>query len=378
MPLAVTHRKGTFIRRLKLHFNDSSTQRRLVRGGLIAANVAVLALVAGIVLVFPRSGHSGQANAISANTNAAAANPLDQLASAKIALTVARMSGLSETTAITNQADSQSAELTMAPASATVVSKPQVVTTAFKTNKDIVMHVAVAGDTVSSLAAQYGVPSDSIRLSNNLSGDGVQVGAKLWIPPVPGMVYTVAAGDTPESLATKYSSNKDKIIAFNDAEISGLKPGERIVIPDAVKVVPVVKAASTYSLGWGGGGSATYGYNGYDYGYCTWYVANKRAAAGNPVPSNLGNAATWATRAAAYGLATGRTPQVGAAGITSTSGAGHVVYVEQVNDDGSIWVSEMNSYGQVSMTNSTPTGGWGRVDWKLLSADRANSVSYVY
>jgi surface antigen len=376
MPLARTARKGTFLRRLKAQFNQLSTHRRLVRGGLVAANVAILTLVAGIVIINPRSASTGQANAIAASSSAGA-NPLDQLASAKIALTVARMSGLAETTAITNQADSQSAELTMASASASVVSKPQVVTTAFKTNKDIVSYTTVSGDTVSSLAAKYGVTSDSIRLSNNLSGDGLQVGTNLLIPPVNGMVYTVVAGDTPESLATKYNSNKDKIIAFNDAEISGLKAGERIVIPDAIKVVAVAKAVSVYSLGWGGG-SATYGYNGYDYGYCTWYVANRRASAGNPVPSNLGNAATWATRAAAYGLATGRTPQVGAAGVTSTSGAGHVVYVEVVNDDGSIWVSEMNSYGQVSMTNTAPAGGWGRVDWKLIPADRAGSISYVY
>jgi N-acetylmuramoyl-L-alanine amidase len=377
MPFARTARKGTFIRRLKTQISTMSTHRRLVRGGLIAGNIIILALVAGIVLINPRPAASGHANAIAGGVSAAA-NPLDQLASAKIALTVARMSGLSETTAITNQADSQSAELTMASASASVVSKPQVVTTAFKTNKDIVTYTTVNGDTVSSLAAKYGVTSDSIRLSNNITGDGLQVGTKLVIPPVNGMVYTVASGDTAESLATKYNSNKDKIIAFNDAEIKGLSPGERIVIPDAIKVVVAAKAASTYSLGWGGGGSATYGYNGYDYGYCTWYVANKRASAGNPVPSNLGNAATWATRAAAYGLATGRTPQVGAAGVTSTSGAGHVVYVEQINDDGSIWVSEMNSYGQVSMTNTSPAGGWGRVDWKLISADRAYSISYVY
>lgn len=353
----------------------------MLRASLITANVAILAVVAGIVLIHPQPATGSQSNAIASGTSVAA-NPLDQLASAKIALTVARMGGLSETTAITNQADSQSAELTMASANASVISKPQVVTTAFKTNKDIVTYTAVAGDTVSSLASKYGVTSDSIRLSNNLTSDGLQVGSKLVIPPVNGMVYTVAAGDTPDSLATKYNSNKDKIVAFNDAEISGLTLGERIVIPDAIKVVPVARAAATTaaSLGWGGGGggSASYGFNGYDYGYCTWYVANKRASAGNPVPDNLGNAATWATRAAAYGLPTGRTPQVGAAGVTSTSGAGHVVYVEQVNADGSIWVTEMNSYGQVSMNNTAGAGGWGRVDWKLIPADRANGIGYVY
>src|SRR2546429_4403542 len=51
------------------------------------------------------------------------------------------------------------------------------------------------------------------------------------------------------------------------------------------------------------------------------------------------------------GLSVGRTPAVGAAVVTSHRGAGHVAYVEKVNDDGSVWISEMNSYGQASMTD---------------------------
>jgi surface antigen len=226
------------------------------------------------------------------------------------------------------------------------------------------------------LASKFGVTSDSIRWSNGLSSEKIPAGKQLVIPPVSGVVYTVKSGDTVDSLAQKYSSSKDQILADNDAEVSGLKVGQRILIRGGIQ--PVARTASVYvntSFSFGGG-SATYGYNGYDYGYCTWYVANKRLAAGSPMPTNLGNASTWAVRAAAYGLATGRRPQVGAAIVTSTSGAGHVAYVERVNDDGTIWVSEMNSHGQVSIDNPAPAGGWGRVDFKLIT--NPTSYSYVY
>ena len=353
--------------------NRKSTRRKIVRGSLVGVNVLLIAVVAAVVVAYPHSRNantpqlSSNSSVVSADSTSPA-NPLDQLASANIALTVARMSGLAETTAVTNQADSQSTELALSTATSSVVAKPQVVTTTFKSNKDIITHTVAPGETVSALATKYGGTSDSIRWSNGLSGESLQVGKVLQIPPQNGIVYTVASGDTADSLAKKYNANRDQIIAFNFAEVSGLKVGEKIVIPNGVKPVPIVRTATTYSFGWGGGGGggvAAYGYNGYDYGYCTWYVANVRKASGNPLPSNLGNASTWGIRAKAYGLPTGTTPRVGAAVVTSTRGAGHVAYVEKINDDGSFWVSEMNSSGQASMTDPTPRGGWNVRDYKI-------------
>ena len=344
--------KAAFIKRTKSKLNRSSTRKRLIRIGLVSLNIAILGVVAAVVLVNPRSGHVEQSSAAVASANEVA-NPLDQLASANIALTVARMGNLPETTAVTNQADSQSTELTMAATSSNVIAKPQVVTTSFKSNKDIVEHTVVAGETVSSLATKYGVTSDSIRWSNSLSGNTLTAGKVLLIPPVNGIVHKVVAGETADSLAKKYSSDRDKLIAFNFAETSGLQPGELIVIPNGSVAAVVARAASSYSFGWGG--SAQYGYNGYDYGYCTWWVAHLRAQAGNPLPSNLGNASTWGIRAKAYGLPTGTTPRVGAAVVTSTSGAGHVGYVTSVNADGSFVMSEMNHLG------------WNRTDTRTMT-----------
>lgn len=77
--------------------------------------------------------------------------------------------------------------------------------------------------------------------------------------------------------------------------------------------------------------------NTYSYGYCTWYVKNRRP----DLPNNLGNADTWVARAAAQGLATGSRPAKGAVGQRGM----HVVYVESVNGDGTVTVSEMNHVG---------------------------------
>jgi surface antigen len=336
--------------------------------------VALLAVVF-LVIKSPNSDSNVRQSAV-AGAAPTAAGPLDQLSSADIAVHVARMTSLPEAVAVTNQADSEATQLAITATENKVVAKPQVVTTSLKSAKDIKSYTTVNGDTLSSLASKFGVTSDSIRWSNGLSSEKIPAGKQLVIPPVSGVVYTVKSGDTVDSLAQKYSSSKDQILADNDAEVSGLKVGQRILIRGGIQ--PVARTASVYvntSFSFGGG-SATYGYNGYDYGYCTWYVANKRLAAGSPMPTNLGNASTWAVRAAAYGLATGRRPQVGAAIVTSTSGAGHVAYVERVNDDGTIWVSEMNSHGQVSIDNPAPAGGWGRVDFKLIT--NPTSYSYVY
>ena len=185
-------------------------------------------------------------------------------------------------------------------------------------------------------------------------GNAVKVGAKLNIPPVNGIVYTVAAGDTPTSLAAKYQADASQIISYNDAEISGLTPGEKIIIPNGRVAAPVVSYGSYVSFS-ASSFAPTYGFNGYDYGYCTWYVANRIA-----VPSNWGNANTWDNYAALSGWTVSVSPRAGAIAQTDRGFEGHVAVVESVSDDGSmIKYSDMNGLA-----------GWGRVgysDWTPAS-----------
>ncbi len=334
-------------------------RRRLVRTSLLVSNLAILVIIVGFVA---QDQHTpGLKSVASATADVPAANPLDQLSSADIALTVARMNSLPESTAITSQAISQSVELTQAPSTDNVVAKPQVIATALKSRADIKTYVAQLGDTLSSLATKFGVTSDSIRWSNNLgSGDTTTPNQSLAIPPISGIVYTVKAGDTIDSLATKYKSSTDKITAFNDAEISGVQVGEQIIIPDGtVTPVPVATNNNSYSssatassFAWGGF-SAVYGSNGYDYGYCTWYVANRIA-----VPSNWGNASTWDNLAPLSGWTVSTAPTAGAIAQTDAGGLGHVGIVESVSPDGTmIKYSDMNGisgFGHVGYSDWVP------------------------
>lgn len=347
--------------------NRKATRRRFVKYGLIAANALVLIAILGFV-VFSPSAKTKTAAPVSATASSEnVVNPLDQVSSADIALTVARMSSLPESTAINNQAQSQAAEIALATTSNNVVNKPQVVATALKSSADIKDYTVQNGDTVASIAAKFGVTSDSIKWSNGLRTDSVTPGTALRIPPVNGIVYNVNAGDTIDSLAAKYHVSREKIIAYNDAEIKGIAAGQRIIIPDAVQSntgaarPAAIVGASVRGYAWGT--APVYGSNGYDYGYCTWYVATRIS-----VPANWGNANTWAYYAPAAGWTVSKRPVAGAIGQTTGPGYGHVAIVEAVSDDGTmIKYSDMNGLA-----------GWGRVgttaDW--VPASHFNNFIY--
>jgi len=295
--------------------------------------------------------HTGVASAVADSSQDT--GPVDGQTAYDIAANVARMTSLPEQTAIDNQAQSARVAVAVSTSETNVVGKPQIVTTALKSRSDIKTYVAVAGDTVSSVAQKFGITSDSIKWSNGLTSDTLALGAKLVIPPVNGVVYTVKSGDTVQSLASKYKANADQIVAYNDAEISGITPGEQILIPNGQ-----VQAAPTRATGGGGGiylagGSftPTYGSNGYDYGYCTYYAAARSGA-----PSNWGNANTWAYYAALSGWTVSSAPKVGAIAQTSAGYLGHVAIVEAVSADGS----------QIKYSDMNGIAGWGRVgysDW---------------
>lgn len=347
-----------------------------MRYALVTANLLVLA---GVVMFVVQSNPETSSTNGSANTAASdmPSDPLDQLSSADIALNSARMIGLAEESGVKEKADSVNTELSVPPVYSTIISKPQTVVTDLKSRQDIQSYVTVAGDSVGSIATKFNVTSDSIKWSNNLSTDAVNAGTTLTIPPVNGIVYTVKAGDTPDTLATKYKASKEQIVAYNDAELYGLKVGDQIIIPGAQQ--PVAPRAASYASGGGfsWGSSAVYGFNGYDYGFCTWYVANRRIEIGRPVPANLGNASTWDDRAPRAGIPTNKTPAYGAAVVTSQRGAGHVAFVERVDADG-IWISEMNSRGQRSISDTSPAGGWNRVDYKFVPMATASTYNYIH
>lgn len=342
---------------------------RTIRYSLLAGNAVLLIVVIAFVAQKPQTSNTSQANnaPVAAVEAGEVINPLDELSSADIAFNVAAAAYLPETSSVANKADTVNAQLTIAPADNVVTAKPQVIATALKSRADIQNYTVVAGEDVPAVAAKFGVTSDTIRWSNGLTGDALAAGRVLVISPINGVVYKVAAGDTIDSVMAKYQANREQVVSFNDVESGNLPVGEYIVLPGAQ---PAARATARPSLanvagsgGFAWGGGAVYGSNGYDYGYCTWYVKNRKPE----LPSNLGNASTWKVLAQRAGFSTGNVPRAGAVIWTPPRDYyGHVGYVESVNGDGSVNVSEMN------------TAGWGVVSRKTLSAEQAAGYGYIY
>ena len=102
----------------------------------------------------------------------------------------------------------------------------------------------------------------------------------------------------------------------------------------------------------------------YTAGQCTWYVFDR---VGGSIGSTWGNASNWANAAAASGYTVNNKPKSGAILQTSQGAYGHVAYVESVNNDGSITVSEMNYAGGPFNTSK-----------RTISAGEAGSYNYIH
>jgi surface antigen/LysM repeat protein len=238
------------------------------------------------------------------------------------------------------------------------------------------------GETLKDLAARYGVSVDSIRWSNfsalKNTGKDVNKGMTVVIPPVDGLVVTTQQGDTPISLGNAYHIGPQAILDFNFLRTSDQDPipaGKVIVIPggrgpDFEQPFGVRSASVLTPVAHGGGGGssvvsvggtfAVASGNRFSYGYCTWYVYNRRQ-----VPW-LGNAWEWFGQAQARGWATGQTPRVGAIVVTWESSWGHVAYVEAVNADGSYTVAEMNWVH------------WNVVDHRTIRPGGVPLIGFIY
>jgi surface antigen len=326
---------------------DKQSKRRYSRIALISGNILLLIIVGLFVMLNRSASQTVRVSTLNGavSTASSTAKPLDTLSSAQIALTAAQMTNLPELTAIHNQADSDSLLLSVVPNDSSAITKPQIVSTSLKSKQDIIQYLTKPGDSIDSISTKYGVNADSIRWSNNLSGNNVVPNLKLSIPPVNGIVYTVKAGDTPASLAARYQADEGQIISLNDAEINGLKAGEQVIIPNG-RVAPAV-TFSRFSGSISGSFAATYGGNGYDYGWCTYYAASRVA-----VPNNWGNANTWDDYARRSGWTVSSRPVAGAvAQSDAMSFLGHVAYVEAVSEDGT----------QIKYSDMNGIAGWGRV-----------------
>ena len=259
------------------------------------------------------------------------------------------------------------------------LSKPVTVNTA-SISRGVVQYLVREGETLESIARGYGVTTDQIRWSNGMSTNDITPGQVVMVPTVSGIAYRVKNGDNVEALATKYGSSVEEIITVNDLERNrDLAVDSIILIPSGVLpeterpeyVVRRTTPSRSQSV------ASSYQYNAsyasgnrYAYGWCTWYAWQWRHDNMPPnynLPSNMGNANTWASAAAAAGFSVDRKPQRGDVFQTSAGWAGHVGIVMAVNADGSITISDMNG-----------VAGWGRVGTSVIPASAVGSYMYIH
>ncbi len=241
---------------------------------------------------------------------------------------------------------------------------------------DVAVYEVEDGDTLGSIAEDFGVTSNTILWANDIDDpDMIMPGDKIFVLPTTGVKHAVRSGDTIDKIAKKYKAEKDRIIAFNELPADGaLKEGEELIIPDGRVEQPtpttpgsVLQQRDYYSSGIAD--STTRGPSIIDrnpkgghrfpYGYCTWYVSSKKY-----VPWG-GNAGTWLYHARAYGAKTGKKPKTGAIIVTSESWYGHVGIVTRVKGN-NVSIKEMNY------------NGWGVVSSRTISAKSRVIKGYIY
>jgi murein DD-endopeptidase MepM/ murein hydrolase activator NlpD len=91
-----------------------------------------------------------------------------------------------------------------------------------------------AGDTLTGIANRFDVSMMTVWWANKLkSKSDLHIGQTLVIPPVSGVVVTVAANDTLESVAARYAVEATEILAVNQLADSTLVVGQTLTIPGA-------------------------------------------------------------------------------------------------------------------------------------------------
>lgn len=102
------------------------------------------------------------------------------------------------------------------------------------------------GDTVTSIAKQFGISVNTILWSNGLTSNSIiRPGDVIKILPVSGTLHKVISGDTIGALARKYQTSEEDIYQANGVEATRLAIGSNLIIPGGVPPAPVITRQPT-------------------------------------------------------------------------------------------------------------------------------------
>ena len=221
---------------------------------------------------------------------------------------------------------------------------------AFLTHHDAqasTQHTVQSGESLWSIAQKYNTSVESIKQNNQLDNNLVFPGQVISVggsdaqntsntSPQAGSAssHTVQAGESLNIIASRYGVSVDQLMAANNLRGYLIMPNQTLQIPN---------------------------------GGCTWYVFDRRAQAGSPISTYWSDAKYWAGNAANDGYQVNNTPSVGSIMQSTPGPYGHVAYVERVNGDGSILISEMNyTYGPYNM------------NYRTIPASEVSSYAFIH
>lgn len=109
-------------------------------------------------------------------------------------------------------------------------------TTAGTPRHEVLLYTVKGGDTISGIAATFGVTGSSILWANGLSEtDYIKPNQSLTIPPVSGVLHRVKSGETLAGITNKYKANLDAVLEFNQlADASAIEAEQVLMVPGGV------------------------------------------------------------------------------------------------------------------------------------------------
>lgn len=226
--------------------------------------------------------------------------------------------------------------------------------------------VAAPGQTVESMASEHHSDTAAIRWANGLdSGAQPTAGTTLLLPPGPGALVAVVSGERPSQFAKRLGLDPRVVLDYNALTTDAPRPpGSYLQVP--IGAAPRGALVGRFFVRAGNGIPAVpenHGGDGFPYGQCTYYVAQRRDVQWG------GDARTWWYNANGI-RPEGEVPVAGAIAVFHNGWAGHVAYVESVHPDGSFVVAEMNFYGD--------GGGWGRLDHRTVARNDWSLTGFIY